>query len=141
MTDRYIKPLLKMMAAIERGDATRAQRDQCKLLTANYCATIHAKLSNRWDLMGRISKYSHAGQVAINTGGRDCDMAQWDGDIRIIPANYWAFQELICALEDSAEGPYWAYPVPWDDQAEIQYHSRDLALEAFEDGHPHIVYT
>jgi len=140
MTDRYIKPLLKMMAAIERGDATLAQRDQCRLLEANYCATIHAKLSSRWDLMDRISRCSHAGQVAINTGGRDCDMAQWDGDIRIIPANYWAFLDLLYALEESAEGPFWAYPIPWEDQSEIQYQSRDLALEAFEDGHQHVVY-
>ena len=140
MINQTTKELLKKQLELHREFTTPARVEALKLWWNAYHSDIHRNMARRWELAGRIEQFSHNGQVAINTGGRDCDMAQWDGDIRIITAHWWELEKLTRSLEDSAEGPFWAYPIPWEDQAECAYHSRDLALEAFEDGHPHVVY-
>jgi len=144
--DSQIMQYIKTQAAEERGEVPAYLLEHRRLWAALYLPrygfadSIHQRLTKRWDLLERINKFARNGKVAINTGGRDCDMCVLDGDVRVIDATYPAFKALYDALEDSAEGPFWAYPVPWDEHFAIRPTSRDLALEAFEDGHPHVVY-
>ncbi len=144
--DSQIVQYIRTQAAEERGEVPAFLLDHRRLWAAlflpryGFSDSIHQRLTKRWDLLERIEAFSHNGRVAVNTGGRDCDMCVSDGDIRVIDATYTAFKALYDALEDSAEGPFWAYPIPWEEQANIRQTSRDLALEAFESGHPHVVY-
>ena len=69
------------------------------------------------------------------------DLAYWQGRTFLLPASVMAF---IKARDDKAawaDGPFnWVVEKP-SRESEYSYHSRDLALEAFEDGHPHVLYS
>lgn len=77
------------------------------------------------------------GKVSVNWSGMDCDCATYgSGSIEwAIPSKIERQMDVIAY---DAEGPMsvWVdYPARIHTQL-----SRDLALEAFEDGHPHVVH-
>lgn len=94
--------------------------------------------------------------VAVVWSGMDCDCVRYSGSVSFISLdpespygldkNGEPFKTLRAAVDHHIDHTYyWAdgpcdYALMSKEQAEsIQYQSRDLALEAFEDGHPHYV--
>ena len=96
--------------------------------------------------------------VAVVWGGMDCDGVRYSGDTKIItitgPDRYVRFDQetgneidfksLRQAVDHHIEHTlYWADGpcnyrlISVADATLIEYHSRDLGLEAFEDGHSH----
>ena len=72
-------------------------------------------------------------------GGRDCDMCEATSRPYKMRASLMLWQRHVNNLYDWAEGPVWFWMVKECDLPKCEYGSRDLALEAFEDGHSHVV--
>ena len=89
-------------------------------------------------IIDAIAKYECDGRVLLCDRFMDCDCASSTSS-REIPANYYAYIRAVEDIYSAAEGPgttWLDYPgnIPESD-------FRDHALEAYEDGHPHVVYT
>ena len=69
-------------------------------------------------------------------------MAEWTSrPHELKPAGAMQWQRHIENLYEYAEGPVWFWLVPKGELPDARFGSRDLALEAFENGHPHICYA
>jgi len=86
-----------------------------------------------------IEENSEGGMVAIVYGGRDCDMSQWDNCVTVVPATVTHVEGWEKDYMENAEGNVWWHLERPSVANAIESSSRDLALEAFEDGHPHLV--
>jgi hypothetical protein len=92
----------------------------------------------RQSLIRRIAELQVGGQVAVWESGRDCDSVRYSGFKCLIPATVREFDALYEHEHQWADGPFCL----WVESPllERQRCSRDLALEAFEDGHSHVIY-
>jgi hypothetical protein len=99
------------------------------------------ELEGRARLASMISEYQEGGRVAIVYGFIDCDMSRADGLVHIMAASPIAVSKWLDDFHAGAEGPQWWNLERPSAASEITEDHRDLALEAFEDGHPHVVYT
>ncbi len=97
-------------------------------------------LQKRRSMHKAIRDLSENGEIAVVWSGMDCDCVQYSGSVSIIDADWRSVQEHIDNQYEWAEGPlYYSFEKP-SVAEKIEYESRDLALEAFEDGHPHVIY-
>lgn len=94
----------------------------------------------RQDLHERIAECEENGMVVVIESGMDCDCVQYDGRKHPIPATVQAFDKLAQSIGEWADGVFTLSIVSPSEAREISYRSRDRALEAYEDGHSHIVY-
>jgi hypothetical protein len=95
-------------------------------------------LARRQTLAGTIAKYQQDGKVAIVESGMDCDGVQYWGRACVVPAHVMFVMQWEENTEKWADGPFnWHLASP---EEEIEYGSRDRGMEAFEDGHPHVIY-
>jgi len=116
----------------------------------NFTAVYFYKLANEYkrDLLEiknreilKIKKNAENGSVLIVWGQRDCDGSQSDGNTELVDAGYYSAQKFIDNLYEGADGAVWyEYAKPSADD-DIAVESRDLALEAYENGHNHIIYA
>lgn len=73
-------------------------------------------------------------------GGMDCDCVKYvDRTTFKSRAEFLDWKQHY--QDHEAEGPFWAHQVSKAEFDDLYPESRDLALEAYEDGHPHIVYV
>lgn len=84
-----------------------------------------------------ISTMAFEGMVKVIESGRDCDCVEYDGRVHIIEATLEAYEELDSNIGEWADGPYQLEIVHMSEHHE--YSSRDLVLEAHEDGHRHSI--
>jgi hypothetical protein len=84
---------------------------------------------------------SENGKVAVVESGRDCDCVQYSGHVHIIEATTAAYEELYDHTAEWADGPFFFELMRCSVAGGIQAESRDLAMEAYEDGHAHVVYS
>lgn len=99
-----------------------------------------AELRGRARLRAAIAEHAVDGRVALAVTQMDCDCAQWSSTVTLL-ASVDAINAYLERLYDDAEGPVtWSFISP-EEQAEFVPQSRDLALEAFENGHPHVVHA
>lgn len=77
------------------------------------------------------------GQVAIVSGGRNCDGCESNGDVELIPAIYPAYLRAINRLLRDAEGPTWWQIEKPSVATTIRRECRDLVAEAHENGRPY----
>ena len=97
-----------------------------------------SEIGQRPKFIAVIKEHEVDGLISLNSTQMDCDCARWTSG-GVMPAVPVAVEAAIQEMYDNAEGS-----VSWwiDTPANVaEYESRDLALEAFEDGHPHVVYT
>ena len=95
------------------------------------------KLEERSCFAEKIRSRAEDGKVAMVVSGMDCDCSQFTRSY-LYPANAFQLEKLMDICYMDAEGPTSVYFVPPSERPES--YSRDLAMEAYEDGHPHIVY-
>jgi hypothetical protein len=120
----------------------------------------HARTQQRIRENAIIAEAQRTGTaVAVVWSGRDCDCVSYSGDVSLVKldetglapdscdANGDPFTSLRAAVDRHIEQTYyWAdgpcsYYITTEAAAkQISYASRDLALEAFEDGHAHVIY-
>ncbi len=96
---------------------------------------LHDARQLRLALQQQIRACTEGGAVAVIEGGRDCDGVQYDGRRHVIEATIRDYDQLYDRLAAYADGPFWLRVAkPSED---VHYTSRDLGLEAFENGHAH----
>lgn len=89
----------------------------------------------------RIIERAEDGKVAVIESGRDCDCVEYSGRVHIIDATVEAFIWLDSQIGDWADGPYRLGIVKPSEAKTVEYTSRDLVLEAMEDGHRQVIYS
>lgn len=92
------------------------------------------------ELRATLNKYVVDGKLGVVRSGMDCDCTQYHHEQVVdAPATVAAFKRWVDQHNESLDGPETMYfRRPQD--VEPQYRSRDLALMAYEDGHPHVVH-
>jgi len=98
------------------------------------------KLKENLDFQRHIDKHAVDGKVAIVYGGVDCDHSRWDNRVAIVNANITSVIGWENDYMEYAEGAQWCDIEPMAYALSLKESSRDLAMEAFEDGHPHVIY-
>ena len=92
------------------------------------------------ELRERLARFAVDGIVNVSISGMDCDCVQY-AHCRQVSAD---FDEYCAWVDDSyewADGPMTISIISCDAAETFEDYSRDLALEAYEDGHPHVVYA
>ena len=95
----------------------------------------------RWRLKALLKKYATQDKKAyLEESGMDCDCVRYTGQVHCIRATLGAYTRLLDGIEDGAEGGFNLWFITEEEAKVTQYSSRDLIMEATEDGHPHVVY-
>lgn len=84
-----------------------------------------------------IASCAKDGKVRVEESGRDCDCVEYWGRIHTIDATVDAFDALHDEVSEWADGPFELRIMPFETQ--VEYGSSDLALEAYENGHRHVI--
>lgn len=128
----------RMKGGFENGDTCRLWLLNSYLQVKLGANDLHHRLTKRWKLMARIEECRRAdGKMWVSESGMDCDGVQYSGSMHECDANLRAYEALVYDINGWADGPFSTYPITEAERAEVTYQSRDLAMEAFEDGHPH----
>jgi len=112
-------------------------------LASKYDGNIHRTLSRRWEQVIRIEecRITGTGMMWVTESGMDCDCVQYSGHMHKCEATLAGLEKLYYEINAWADGPFSLHPVTEEEREEIRLQSRDLAMEAHEDGHPHVVST
>jgi hypothetical protein len=95
-------------------------------------------LERKARVIARINKCAIGPVVGIDFGGMDCEGVCSEGHANV-HATYYAVQQFMDNFYEGAEGPQHAgIVVPRDDTGSRI--TRDAGMEAFEDGHAHVLY-
>lgn len=97
-------------------------------------------LAQRAALYKRMDACAEGGHIGLIVEGMDCDCACFSWGYTLPLTSHYAAARAIDRHYDDAEGPMSVAIVPPTKADRHKSTSRDLALEAFEDGHSHIVY-
>ena len=97
----------------------------------------HERTQRRASFVRNISELAQGGRVALVWSGMDCDCVRYSGEVEIVEATVMAVQQAIDNRMEWVDGPTSFQLMTPADAATEQYTSRDLALEAYENGHPH----
>ena len=101
-----------------------------------HVAGIHHTINRRVEIAARLAQLGD--RVVMVESGMDCDCAYGVHWREIESRSLVAIDRDVERIFDYAEGPTSVQLVNLDEAPEP--YTRDLALEAFEDGHPHVVY-
>jgi len=120
-------------------------REVRRLKTASRLASrIHERINYRvreQALLQQMIEMAHEGKVYFVESGRDCDGVQYDGYVRSCEPTLASYNEMVDELNNWADGPFFLDLVSHEVAQDVCYSSCDLSMEAFEDGHSHILYT
>ena len=94
---------------------------------------------NRSAMIRQVAEYAEKGKIAVVNSGMDCDCSRWENSVSIIRATVKSVDKWVDDFYSNAEGPQSYYLERPSVARKLQHSSRDLALEAFEDGHPYSI--
>lgn len=115
-----------------------------KLLNIAYADRIdaaHRRTQLRMAWLRAIRDCAENGKVALVRGGCDCDGVQYGGDVSIVKATVAAVDARVEHDLHWADGPMYHTIMRPSEARRVQRTQRDLALEAFENGHSHYLTT
>ena len=100
-------------------------------------------LNRKWEVYDRMQQcMTPEGEIWYTVWSRDCDMAQGTSGPYLMDANVYAWEAKVNQDHEWAEGPMHHSILTVAEAEEFRRQPddhRDLAMEAFEDGHPHVV--
>lgn len=102
---------------------------------------IRERRENVLHLIDLIAFHAQDGKVCAVESGRDCDGVEYSGKIHTIDATIKAWRDLDDDIGQWADGPYYLSVASLREAETIEYASRDLVMEAHEDGHRHVIYS
>lgn len=116
------------------------RRTGCAPLKRVRTSPIHHAINDRAGYAQILRSCVEDGKIGVARSGMDCDCTQYSY-VQIMDAPSGAIkfareEDFHYSSLDGTESTQWLKP----SECIIQSHSRDLALEAYEDGHPHVVY-
>lgn len=97
-------------------------------------------LTEKQAFIDKIKACSEDGKIAIVTSGMDCDGVKYSGQVHYIEAIPVVVQHGWDEAEKWADGPIYQHIIKPSEARTIEYTSRDLGMEAFENGHPYSLY-
>lgn len=80
------------------------------------------------------------GKCLVEVSGMDCDSVKYSGHLLECADNYYAYKNMIESEYLNAEGPIYFQLITHDEASEMIPRYIDLAMEAYEDGHPSTIY-
>lgn len=86
-----------------------------------------------------LADMAEDGKVAYVESGRDCDGVEYSGCVHIMDATLEAYEALDTLIGEWADGPYQLALMRVSKTRSVTYESRDLVMEAHEDGHRHSI--
>lgn len=98
-------------------------------------------VERRLELHRRIAECAEDGKVALIESGMDCDGVVYGGRVHMIDAHWRAVLAKEHHIGQWADGPFNLRIERPTIAEEIEYHSRDLGAEAFENGHAHSLHV
>lgn len=103
--------------------------------------SVHHAINERAEYGAILARCVENGKIGVLRSGMDCDCNKYSS-ARIVDAPVGAIQFARQEEEhynglDGPESTVWRKP----SQTTVGYTSRDLAAEAHEDGHRHVVYA
>ena len=101
--------------------------------------TIDSRINHRASLDRRIKECAVDGKIWICEEGMDCDCCAYRRTPYQIEATARAYNAEYDRIAEWADGSFGLLILKADDL--LEPYSRDLALEAYEDGHPHIIFN
>jgi hypothetical protein len=111
------------------------------LCDREYRSQVDDRINERAAVYEAVARCAENGLVALVESGMDCDCVRYANVVRYCFADPRAVLARIYEIENDAEGCCSVIVERPTVAAALRYSSRDLALEAFEDGHPHVVYA
>jgi hypothetical protein len=138
MNSRFLK-FAATVPALNRSDT-----EDLKILHLGATCISHLddEINRRANIKAQIDACNENGFILCIESGRDCDGVEYSGLIHgPIPATLLAYYQLLDSINDWADGPFRVSICRPSSKAAIKYTSRDRTLEAFEDGHPHCIYS
>jgi hypothetical protein len=93
-------------------------------------------LAQRIERQKQLADLQEGGLVAIVYGG-----GRWDNRVSLVPATITAVEQWAERYHAQAEVPQWQRLERPSIAADLVEDDRDLALEAFEDGHSHVLFA
>lgn len=100
------------------------------------------RINRRAEVDAMLERFaSDDGWVYFEVSGMDCDGVQYSGGRDQCRANRQAYEEMMEGVYDGADGPVYVQPITEEQAQVVEYRTRDLGMEAFEDGHPHVLYV
>lgn len=88
-----------------------------------------------------LTELAEDGKIAVIESGRDCDCVEYFGQVHIIDATKQAYDKLYDDTAEWADGPF-HFQLERPSVAEgVTPISRDLVMEAHENGHPHSIVS
>lgn len=100
---------------------------------------VHDAINFRAKVAEQVSRVAVSGRIGYFTHSMDCDCAYGEYRQNRSASDIFSLAQDIERLYEDAEGPT-GYSITAPFEEEFSHSSRDLALEAFEDGHPHSVH-
>ena len=98
------------------------------------------KRQARQGMIRDIAEMAEGGKVALVNSGMDCDCSRWQNRVSMVKATVADVDRWVDDFYNNAEGPQSCYIERPSVARKLQASSRDLALEAFEDGHPYSIH-
>jgi hypothetical protein len=104
-------------------------------------APYSKRAKNRIKFHKDLQKMQENGKIALVFSGMDCDGVTYQNSVHTVPANWKNVLQYIDDVVNNADGPVYYY-LEYPSVAEnLTYYSRDLGMEAFENGHSHYIST
>lgn len=89
-----------------------------------------------------LADYAEQGVITYIESGRDCDgVDYWGRKHRGIEPTYEAYLRLCGEIGEWADGPFYLEPCKPSKADKIEYESVDRVMEAFENGHRHVIHS
>ena len=137
---QFLTELRTKVRTLERGSRKHTSFSDMIRLHRQKTHPIPDKLAERQRRAERLASLAEDGRICIVSSGMDCDGCRWSGRVYEFDAIPFAVERFIEKEYEWADGPLRLELASPSECEEVEYESRDLALEAFEDGHPHCLY-
>lgn len=137
---KYLSALRAEVRKFRRGSGEHDLFCQQVRLTRTKMNRCTDKLALRQRRAAMLSALAEGGRVCVVSSGMDCDGSAWAGRVYDMPASVFAVERFVERQYEWADGPLRLEFASPSECEEVEYESRDLALEAFEDGHAHCIH-
>lgn len=109
------------------------------LIVRDKVAEAHERTRSWFAMRDRIAACAEGGKIAMIESGRDCDGVLYGGHVTLIEASTKAVRKHWDTVAEWADGAFSLAVEKPSVARGIRSRSRDLALEAFENGHSHVL--
>lgn len=107
----------------------------------SYKDGLHGRINERAAILARLQACARDGKVGLVESGRDCDSVDYVHPAGTIEPTLLAYFTRERHMREWADGPCHLSIVTPEDEEKTPWESHDRVLEAFENGHPHVVYS